>query len=93
MARHQALGFASNKLLGVTGAFLNNGAVVQIWSSNNNCQKWTVNPAGDGTFKLLNVNSAKAMDVSRGSTADGAVIIQWPYGGGGNQQWRFSLTP
>jgi hypothetical protein len=75
-------------LLEVTNASTSNGAIVQIWPSNNhNCQKWTITPAGNGTYKLLNVNSGKAVDVSGGSTADGAAIIQWPYSGATNQQW------
>ena len=41
----------------------------------------------------MNVNSGKAIDVSSGSTADGAGLIQWPYGGGDNQQWRMSTVP
>ncbi|WP_246101170.1 RICIN domain-containing protein [Streptomyces cyaneus] len=35
--------------------------------------------------------SGKALDVANASTADGATLIQWPYGGGTNQQW--SLLP
>jgi regulation of enolase protein 1 (concanavalin A-like superfamily) len=88
--QYQATGVAS-KLLEVTGASTSNGAVVQIWpSNNNNCQKWNVVPAGDGTFKLLNVNSGKAVDVTSGSTADGAAIIQWTDSGAVNQQWLFA---
>ncbi|HEY8900804.1 MAG TPA: RICIN domain-containing protein [Chthoniobacterales bacterium] len=91
--QYKAVGVASSKLLEVTGASTSNGAVVQVMTSNNNnCQKWTVAPSGDGAFQLLNVNSAKAMDVASGSTADGAGIIQWPYSGADNQQWRFGLT-
>lgn len=44
-----------------------------------------------GTYKVINRNSGKALDVSNASTADGATLIQWPYGGGTNQQW--SLLP
>ena len=35
----------------------------------------------------------KAVDVSGGSTADGARIIQWPYNAADNQQWRMSTAP
>ena len=42
-----------------------------------------------GIYTLQNRNSALFMDVSGASTADGANVQQWAYGGGGNQQWRF----
>ncbi|MEV7026079.1 alpha-L-fucosidase [Kitasatospora sp. NPDC093558] len=41
-----------------------------------------------GTFKLVNRNSGKVLDVSDASTADGAGLIQWPWTGGTNQQWK-----
>jgi hypothetical protein len=91
--QYKLTGVASGKLLEVTGASTADGAVLQIWpSNNNNCQKWTLTPSGDGFLKLINVNSGKAADVASGSTADGAGLIQWPYGGGDNQQWRFSIA-
>ena len=85
---------ASGKLLEISGGSTANGAAAQIWPSNGNtCQKWTAIPAGDGAFKLINVNSGKVVDVSSGSTADGAVIQQWTDLGADNQQWRFSIVP
>jgi hypothetical protein len=45
-------------------------------------------PTGTGTSRLLNRRSGKALDVNGGSTADGASIIQWPWTGATNQQWR-----
>ncbi|WP_367318721.1 alpha-L-fucosidase [Streptomyces sp. HUAS ZL42] len=41
-----------------------------------------------GTFRLVNRKSGKVMDVSGASSADGASIIQWPWTGGTNQQWK-----
>ncbi|MGH3416591.1 MAG: RICIN domain-containing protein, partial [Actinocrinis sp.] len=40
-----------------------------------------------GTYELANCNSGQALDVTAGSTADGGLVIQWPYHGGTNQQW------
>ncbi len=38
--------------------------------------------------RITSVNSGKVLDVFGASTADGARIIQWPWNGGANQQWR-----
>lgn len=39
---------------------------------------------------LLAIGATSAVDVNGESTSDGAQIIQWPYHGGANQQWRFT---
>ncbi|EIP99995.1 CBM6-containing protein,putative carbohydrate-binding protein [Opitutaceae bacterium TAV1] len=44
----------------------------------------------NGTYKIVNRNSGKAMDVVNASTANGAKIQQWGYAGTGNQQWVFT---
>jgi len=41
----------------------------------------------NGTYKVLNRNSGKAMDVVNASTADGASIQQWSYSATANQKW------
>ncbi|WTI42969.1 alpha-L-fucosidase [Streptomyces sp. NBC_00589] len=41
-----------------------------------------------GAVRLVNRKSGKVLDVSDGSTADGAAVIQWPWNGGTNQQWK-----
>lgn len=41
-----------------------------------------------GTYKLVNRNSGKALDVSGASTSDGATLIQSSWNGGPNQQWK-----
>lgn len=40
-----------------------------------------------GTYKLINRNSGKALDVYKKSTANGGDVIQWSYNGGNNQKW------
>ncbi len=42
---------------------------------------------GNGTFKVVNRASGKALDANANGTADGTQIIQWTYGGGNNQRW------
>jgi len=41
----------------------------------------------NGTYRITARSSGKSLDVSGRSTADGANIVQWTYGGGTNQQW------
>jgi len=45
-----------------------------------------------GKFEIQSVSCGQVLDVSGGSTANGASIIQWPYGGGSNQLWNFIPT-
>ncbi len=44
----------------------------------------------NGTYRLLNRKSNKALDVQNGSTADGAAVVQWGWNGGNNQKWTFA---
>jgi lysophospholipase L1-like esterase len=41
-----------------------------------------------GNYKLISRNSGQALDVIGASTANGAGVDQWPYGGNANQQWN-----
>jgi Ricin-type beta-trefoil lectin domain-like len=47
-------------------------------------------PIANQTYKVLNWNSGKALDVVGVSTADGADVDQWAYNGGNNQRWSFT---
>ena len=44
----------------------------------------------DGQSELKNAASALSLNVSGGSTANGAAIVQWPYGGGTNSLFTFT---
>ncbi|WP_114382603.1 RICIN domain-containing protein [Paenibacillus prosopidis] len=48
-----------------------------------------MNDLGNGSYKLINVNSTKALDVNGSSTDDGASVIQNSDSGSSNQQWMF----
>lgn len=45
----------------------------------------------NGTYRITARNSGKSLDVAARSTADGANVIQYTYGGGTNQQWTVQL--
>ena len=55
-------------------------------------QGWVAPINFAGKFEIQNVFSGFALDVNGGSTANGASVIQWPYGGGSNQLWNFIPT-
>ncbi|WP_185966838.1 RICIN domain-containing protein [Clostridium sp. HBUAS56017] len=44
------------------------------------------------TYKLINRNSGKLLDVDNKSTADGGNVIQWADNGGNNQRWVIVST-
>ena len=54
--------------------------------------KWTVTSIGGGFYKIVNVNSGKALDVENVSTANGALIQVYDIVGNGglNQNWSFT---
>jgi glucosylceramidase len=64
--------------------------VVQRSLANSNEFKWTITNLGGGFYKIINLNSGKALDVEGVSTSNGANIQVWTYGGGSNQQWQFN---
>jgi hypothetical protein len=50
----------------------------------------TLPPAAGTAYSLTSIHSGLALNVTGGSTSDGAPVIQWPYGGYGNDQWRLT---
>lgn len=80
---------ANKKLVtDVTGASTANGARVQLYSSNNtNAQKYRFESIGNGTYKVVNINSGKMLDVAGGSTANGAALQQYTSNNTVAQQW------
>ncbi len=93
----------TSKVLDVTGASTSNGALVQEYDflgSYN--QLWQLVPTTSGAgsewfnvssfFEIVNANSGYVLDVVGRSTASGALIQQFQYLGGANQQWQFVPT-
>ncbi len=73
----------------IASASLDHGAKFQLWSSNGgDNQKFAFIPVGSGYHRITPVHSNKPADVEGISTADGALIQQWRYVLGNNQQWR-----
>jgi hypothetical protein len=63
------------------------------WTLDVTTGTWTgaSNPAA-GTDRVTGAGSGLLLDVSGGSTADGAKVIQWSDTGGSNQRWRLART-
>lgn len=80
---------ANKKLVtDVTGASTANGARVQLYSSNNtNAQKYRFESIGNGTYKIVNINSGKVLDVAGGFTANGAALQQYTSNNTVAQHW------
>jgi hypothetical protein len=82
---------ATDKCLDVPGASTANGVQAQLYTANGtNAQKWTITALGNGFYKIINVNSGKALEDYGFGTANGSIADQWDYNGGVNQQWKFT---
>ncbi|MGW0089875.1 RICIN domain-containing protein [Streptomyces sp. NPDC003328] len=80
----------SGKCLDARAAGTANGTAVQQYSCNNStAQQWSFTSTSDGYVRINNRNDpAQVVDVTDVSTADGAPLQLWAYGGGDNQQWQ-----
>lgn len=79
----------SNKSLDIPGCTGADAAPVNqyAWLASQ-CQKYFINPVGNGVYEILASHSWKCIEVGGWSTAVGADIIQWPCTRGNNQLWR-----
>ncbi|RYZ54801.1 MAG: hypothetical protein EOP49_04310 [Sphingobacteriales bacterium] len=64
----------------------NNAAVVQLGSQANTSVKWNITSLGNGEYKIVNVNSGKALDA--GSATAGNLLTQQTPGSGISQKWK-----
>lgn len=80
----------SGKVLKIKNGSNANGQLVQqgAWNESQLDNRWNVINLNNGYYKIVNVQSGKAMDVAGSSMSNGADIIQWPYNGTNNQQWK-----
>jgi len=80
----------SGMALDVLNWSLDNGGSIDAYTDGkSSIQQWYLDYAGDGWFYIRSRFSAKCLNVSNASTANGAGIVQWDKTGGTNQQWRF----
>ncbi|MFI5137984.1 MAG: cellulase family glycosylhydrolase [Sphingobacteriales bacterium] len=87
----------SGKCLEVYGWSGSDGGTVDIWSytgTGGNNQNWLIQPTDNGFYKIVNINSGKALEVTLGTNAaipfrNGSAVDQYTYSSGKNQQWAF----
>lgn len=68
-------------------------AVTQNTPSVSATQMWNSAPVGDGSYKLVNASTGLDMEVSGGSTTNGAKIDQQIDNGAANQHWIVAQLP
>jgi gluconolactonase len=80
----------SNKCVNMANAGTVNDTKIQDWTCNNsNAQQFQFQITSGSNYRVNNRNnSAQVWDVTGPSTADGALVHSWTYGGGTNQQWQ-----
>lgn len=84
----------ASKVIDVKSANKNNGANVQLYSSNSTAaQKWKTTKNSDGTYTFVNCNSGKALDVKSGKAASGTNVQQYSSNGTKSQKWKVTYTP
>lgn len=83
-----ALHASTSKVLDVVAGSRDNGANVQLYSSNGTkAQQWKVSHDSKGYVTLINVGSGKVLDVAAGSTANGTNVQQYASNGSWAQKW------
>jgi Ricin-type beta-trefoil lectin domain-like len=64
--------------------------VVQSGYASKNSQKWSIVQVSPKQYKVVNVQSGKALTVNKGLTADGTAVVQSSFGGATHQLWSFT---
>ncbi|WP_410812729.1 alpha-L-fucosidase [Micromonospora sp. 067-2] len=81
----------SGKVADVSGTSTADGAPVVQWTNNSGAnQRWYVQDAGGGFYKVINVRSGKALDIGGGSSASAAAVVQNTWTGANSQQWSIT---
>ena len=79
----------SGKVLVSPAGSTQGAALDQATETGGTTRWWRLVPAAtSGYYRLVNVDNGLCADVSGGSTADGANVIQWAPNAGANQEWQ-----
>jgi beta-glucanase (GH16 family) len=81
----------TNLNLNVTGASLNNGAQIQLYTADDRTDNlFKVIKRSSGYWTIKNVKSGKVLAVEYAKTTDGANVVQWSEGSGTNDDWSIT---
>lgn len=81
---------SSNRVLDISGGSVDNGANVQIYSSNGTAaQKFVVKKASDHEYLITSERSGKVLDVAGGYSSAGTNVWQYSKNNSNAQRWRF----
>jgi len=90
---HIVSALGTDMTLDVSGTSKENEANVQIWHNLwNPNQTFNIKHLSNGCYTIIFKYSGKALDVGGGSTAIGANVQQYTYGGAPQQQWIIKPT-
>jgi hypothetical protein len=80
----------SGRLANVSGQSYDNGAHIIQWGTGSPAEneRWYLEYASDGYFKIRSAWAGKVMGVENQSLSDGATIVQWDDNGTADHEWR-----
>ena len=82
-------GSSANLNLNVLNGSLNAGGNIILYDAGDNLEQWYFQYAGDGCYHIVSRHSGLCLEVSGGSTSDGASVIQSAISSNKDQQlWR-----
>jgi autotransporter-associated beta strand protein len=71
------------------GTSTTNTQAQQTWNGTNAWQRWTLESAAAGFYRIKNTHTNQVLGVSGASTSDGAAVVQSVNTGATSQQWSF----
>lgn len=83
-------GLDDSKCLDVSGAGIDNGTNIQIWSANGSvAQMFYITRINSGWYSIRNIDSRKAVDVAGGDSRSGVNVQLYDWNGTDAQLWQF----
>ena len=74
--------------LNVLNGSLSTGGNIILYNAGDNLEQWYFQYAGDGYYYIISRHSGLCLEVSGGSTSEGAQVIQSAISGNNQQLWR-----
>ncbi len=83
-------GLSNSKCLDVSGARIDNGTNIQVWSANDSvAQMFYITRESSGWYSIRNIESRKAVDVAGGVSESGVNVQLYDWNGTDAQLWQF----